>query len=146
MAAYVIVGVDILDAQGYTEYARQVPPTLAPYDGRVVVSSDTFAAVEGDWPAQRIVVLTFPSVDQATAWYRSAAYQAILPLRQRHGRTPFLVVVEGMTEVTRPVETAPAGQAQAAHGPRRAQLPTADSAGEQLRRAQRPGDVDDRHD
>lgn len=95
MPAYVIVGVDIADAEAYGEYARQVPATLEPFDGRFVVRGGAFEVLEGDWPTPRIVVLQFPSVTQAKAWHASEAYQAILPIRQRYARTDFMVVVEG---------------------------------------------------
>lgn len=96
MPAYVIVGVDVSDPQAYGEYAREVPATLEPYGGRFLVRGGTFEVLEGDWPASRIVVLAFPSVEQAKAWHESADYQAILPIRQRHAQTHFMVVVDGV--------------------------------------------------
>ncbi len=96
MAAYVIVDVDVANQDAYEEYRRQVPATLEPYGGQFVVRGGAFEVLEGDWPASRTVVLAFPSVEQVTAWYESAAYQAILPIRQRHARTQFMVVAEGV--------------------------------------------------
>ena len=95
MAAYVIVGVDVHDAEAYSDYTREVPTTLEPFGGRFLVRGGAFEAIEGDWPAARIVVLTFPTVAQAHRWHASPAYQAILPIRERHAKTHFLVVVEG---------------------------------------------------
>src|SRR5918993_1504557 len=77
MPAYVIVGLDITEPEAYEEYRRQVPATLVPYGGQFVVRGGAFRVLEGDWPASRTVVLAFPSVEQVTAWYESAAYQAI---------------------------------------------------------------------
>lgn len=96
MPAYVIVGVDVTDPQAYSEYTRDVPATLEPYGGHFVVRGGTFDVLEGDWPAPRIVVLVFPSVEQAKAWHDSVEYQAILPIRQQHARTHFMVVVDGV--------------------------------------------------
>jgi uncharacterized protein (DUF1330 family) len=96
MSAYVIVGVDVTEPEAYAEYSRDVPATLEPYQGRFVVRGGAFEVIEGDWTAARIVVLTFPSVEQAKAWHESAAYQAILPIRQRNARTHFMVVAEGV--------------------------------------------------
>jgi uncharacterized protein (DUF1330 family) len=96
MPAYVIVGLDITEPEAYEEYRRQVPATLVPYGGQFVVRGGAFQVLEGDWPASRTVVLAFPSVEQVTAWYESAAYQAILPIRQRHARTRFMIVAEGV--------------------------------------------------
>jgi uncharacterized protein (DUF1330 family) len=96
MPAYVIVGLDVTEPEAYEEYRRAVPATLAPYGGQFVVRGGAFEVIEGDWPVSRTVVLAFPSVEQVTAWYGSEAYQAILPIRQRHARTQFMVVAEGV--------------------------------------------------
>jgi uncharacterized protein (DUF1330 family) len=49
---------------------------------------------EGFWPGT-VVIVEFPDVDAAKAWYESPAYQAILPLRTRNidGST---LIVEGV--------------------------------------------------
>ena len=102
MPAYVIVGVDVTDPEAYGEYSRQVPATLKPYGGRFLVRGGTFDVLEGNWPASRIVVLTFPSVEQAKAWHESAEYQSILPIRQRYARTHFMVVADGVDQASSP--------------------------------------------
>ncbi len=96
MPAYVIVGLDVTEPEAYEAYRREVPATLEPYGGKFVVRGGAVEVLEGEWPASRTVVLAFPSVEQVNAWYDSAAYQAILPIRQRHARTQFMVVAEGV--------------------------------------------------
>jgi uncharacterized protein (DUF1330 family) len=95
MAAYVIVDAEPTNPEGYREYQRQVPATLEPYGGRFLVRGGEMQTLEGQ-PPRRMVVLEFPSLEQANAWYGSAEYQAILPLRQQHGRTGFMVAVPGV--------------------------------------------------
>lgn len=96
MAAYVIVSVEVNDAEAYSAYSREVPATLEPYGGTFVVRGGAWEAMEGTWTSGRIVVLRFPGVEQAKAWHASPAYQAILPIRQQNARTDFMVVVEGV--------------------------------------------------
>lgn len=96
MAAYVIVSVDVTDPDESRGYTSQTPDTLARYGGRFVVRGGAYQTLEGDWQPKRIVLIEFPSVEQATAWYHSEEYQAILPLRQRHARTEFLTIVQGV--------------------------------------------------
>ena len=96
MPAYVIVDVEIHDPGAYREYTQAVPATLIPFGGRFVVRGGPSETLEGDWRPQRIVILEFPSVDQAKAWHASPAYAAILPIRHRHARTNFLTVVAGV--------------------------------------------------
>ena len=38
---------------------------------------------EGDWPGG-LVIIEFPTLAAASAWYESPAYQALLPLRTSH--------------------------------------------------------------
>lgn len=96
MAAYVIAEVEVLDADRYKEYQREVPKTLALYGGRFLVRGGPYTTVEGEWQPSRIVVLEFPDMQAAKAWYASPEYQAILPIRLRHGRAKFLTLVEGV--------------------------------------------------
>ncbi len=63
------------------EYIERIQGTLDPFGGRFLVHGPTEVVVaEGEWPGT-IVIIEFPSKDDATAWYASDAYQEILPLR-----------------------------------------------------------------
>jgi uncharacterized protein (DUF1330 family) len=95
MAAYVVVNVEVSDPDAYREYTQQVPGTLEPHGGRFVVRGGELQVLEGS-ALPRLVVIEFPSAEQATAWYHSAEYQAILPIRHRNARTTFLVVAPGV--------------------------------------------------
>ena len=95
MTAYVIADVEIIDADGFKQYSQQVPKTLEPYGGRFLVRGGAHETVEGDFRPKRIVVLEFPDVTSARAWYASPEYQRILPLRLRSSRAGFFTVVEG---------------------------------------------------
>jgi uncharacterized protein (DUF1330 family) len=96
LAAYVIVDVEVQDPDAYREYQQQTPDTLLPYGGKFVVRGGRVETLEGQWQPKRVVMLEFPTVDQAKAWHASEAYQAIIPIRQRNARTNFLTVVEGV--------------------------------------------------
>ena len=96
MSAYVIAGLAVTQPEAYAEYARNVTATLEPYGGQFIVRGGALAVIEGAWPAERTVILAFPSVGQARAWYDSEAYRAILPIRKRNARTQFVVFVEGV--------------------------------------------------
>jgi uncharacterized protein (DUF1330 family) len=94
MPGYVIVGVEVLDPESYRAYQQRVPPTVQQFGGRFVVRGGEIETLEGEAPP-RLVVLEFPSVEQARAWYHSPEYQAILPLRLAHSRAQFLAIVPG---------------------------------------------------
>ncbi|SCL20594.1 Uncharacterized conserved protein, DUF1330 family [Micromonospora rhizosphaerae] len=65
------------------EYLEKIQATLDPYEGRFLVHGPKPEVIEGDWPGT-VVIIEFPDVERARAWYASPAYQEILPLRLRH--------------------------------------------------------------
>ena len=94
MSAYVIAEVDVADPAAYEDYRKQVPATVAKYGGRFIVRGGKVEPLEGGWSPRRLVVLEFPSMEQAQKWYRSSEYAPLIALRQRASRGR-LVLVEG---------------------------------------------------
>lgn len=95
MAAYIVVEVDVRDRERYEDYKRLVPPTLAEYGGRFVVRGGAAETLEGDWSPGRIVIVEFPSAEQARAWWGSAEYAPAKALRQATAHTR-MILVEGV--------------------------------------------------
>ena len=95
MPAYVVVEVEVLDKERYETYKRMVPPTLAAFGGRFIVRGGAAETLEGDWSPKRLVILEFPSVSQAKAWWASSEYAEAKALRQATARTR-MIVVEGV--------------------------------------------------
>ena len=96
MSAYLIVDVEVHDADAYRGYQQRVADTFAPFGGQFMVRGGSLETLEGNWSPKRLVILQFPSVEQAKAWYHSPEYQAILPLRLQHATTHFLSIVDGV--------------------------------------------------
>jgi len=94
MTAYVIADIDVHDQEAYREYAALVPGTLQPHGGRFLVRGGAHETLEGDWRPRRMVVLEFPSADDARRWHGSQEYAAAKAMRQR-ASTGSLVLVEG---------------------------------------------------
>jgi len=92
MKALCIVYENIDDWDGYDRYRSLVMPTLEPFGAKFLVRGGAFTTVEGEMPFERIAVLEFPSRDAAEAWYRSEAYQAVLPIRLAASRCQFVIV------------------------------------------------------
>ena len=96
MPAYVFAGNTVTDIALMGEYAKLVPATLEPFDGKFVVRGGQVEVVEGTWSTPRLVMIEFPSRDHARRWYHSAAYQAIIQMRFDAAETDFLLIVEGV--------------------------------------------------
>jgi uncharacterized protein (DUF1330 family) len=95
MPAYVVVEVEVLEKERYETYKQMVPPTLAAYGGRFIVRGGAAETLEGDWTPKRLVILEFPSLSQAKAWWDSPEYAEAKALRQATARTR-MIVVEGV--------------------------------------------------
>ncbi len=94
---YVIVLLDVKDQDLYAEYVKQATITEAKHGGRALVVADALEVIEGDWPAERVVVLEFPSIHAARDWYRDPEYAALIGTRQRATNSAMLFV-EGFEE------------------------------------------------
>ena len=94
MAAYVIVDIDIQDAALYDEYRERVPATIEKYGGKFLVRGGRFEQLEGTWQPTRLVLLEFPSMEQAKRWYDSQEYREPKALRLKASKAN-LILVEG---------------------------------------------------
>jgi uncharacterized protein (DUF1330 family) len=94
VAAYVIAEVDVTDPALYEEYKKLVPATVAKYGGRFAVRGGAVDAKEGGWKPSRLVVLEFPSMEQARKWYDSPEYAPALAMRLKAANAR-LILVEG---------------------------------------------------
>jgi len=97
VTTYVIYQADILDPTKYEEYKEQAAPNIAAAGGRYVVRGGDATALEGELPAGRTVVLTFPTRRAALDWYHSEEYTAIRKLRDGSARAT-LYIVDGVDE------------------------------------------------
>jgi uncharacterized protein (DUF1330 family) len=94
MAAYVIGEIEVTDPATYDEYRKQVLATIEKFGGRFAVRGGSVEPLEGGWAPKRLVVVEFPTLDQARKWYRSPEYAPLIKLRQKASRGK-LVLVEG---------------------------------------------------
>jgi uncharacterized protein (DUF1330 family) len=62
------------------DYLQRIDATLEPFGGRFLVHGGKVELLEGNWSGD-LIIIEFPDRERARAWYKSAAYQAILPLR-----------------------------------------------------------------
>ncbi len=92
MAVYVIYQAEILDAERYEEYRAKAGPCIVAAGGRYLVRGGEFAALEGDVPAGRTVVVEFPTRQAALEWYSSEEYSAIRKLREGAAQATMYVV------------------------------------------------------
>ena len=95
MAAYVFAEIEITNPEGYKEYTKTVPATIEKYGGRFVHRGGATAALEGDWPERRRVLIEFPSADVARKWWSSSEYAKPKELRRANSKGR-LLLLEGL--------------------------------------------------
>ncbi|RLU90376.1 hypothetical protein CTZ27_20790 [Streptomyces griseocarneus] len=88
------------------EYIERITGTFEPYGGHFLVHAAEHEVKEGDWPGH-VVVIGFPGMAEARAWWDSDAYREIAPLRSRHIKGD-IILVGGVPEGYDPAATAKA--------------------------------------
>lgn len=82
--AYYIAEFRITDPEGMKPYSARVASTFEPYGGRYIVRGGGIAPLEGVGPDNRMVIIEFDSMANARAWYDSAAYARLKPIRHKN--------------------------------------------------------------
>jgi uncharacterized protein (DUF1330 family) len=85
---------DVVFGDDIIGYLRETDATLKPFGGEFIVHGGHIEAVEGEWDGD-LVIIRFPDRRSAIAWYESAEYQRILPLRVQNSRS-MAAIVDGV--------------------------------------------------
>ena len=94
MAGFVIIDVEITDAERYGEFMEKVTATVEANGGKFVVRGGAFDVIEGDWTPDRLALLEFATVEDSRAWLASPEYNALNEIRTSSSNIN-MVVVEG---------------------------------------------------
>jgi uncharacterized protein (DUF1330 family) len=81
--AYLIGHITVKDAGKWDEYRSSVPATLVPWGAELVLRGKRAAVLAGEHEHTDVVVIRFPDQQALNGWFSSAAYQALIPLRQQ---------------------------------------------------------------
>jgi uncharacterized protein (DUF1330 family) len=96
MPAYLIADISrIEDESEYALYRSAVSPVLEGAGGAYLARGGATEVFEGDWRPGRLVLVRFPSIDAARAWWSSPAYAPLRRQRQGAARAN-MIVVEGL--------------------------------------------------
>lgn len=96
MSAYCLFeNLEVIDAAKLEEYKRLVPPIVARYGGTYVARGGAVELLEGAWTPTFPVMIEFPTIEAARAWYTSAEYAPLKAMRLASLRSN-AVLVEGL--------------------------------------------------
>jgi uncharacterized protein (DUF1330 family) len=94
-SAYIVANVRVTNPSQYEEYKKLSSAAMLAHGAQVCVRGGTCELLEGDWLPDRLVVLKFPSVDKARAFYNSTEYAKAKAARAG-AAVMSMVVVEGV--------------------------------------------------
>lgn len=97
--SYFVIDVKINDPEGIKPYQAEVEKTFKAFGGKRIVAGGKVDVLEGDAPRGRIVIVRFPSMEQAHAWHESPEYQAIAGYRHAAAESR-AYLVEGVAPST----------------------------------------------
>jgi uncharacterized protein (DUF1330 family) len=98
-AGFVLMQAEMTDQQSFfTRYAVPAEVVVSANGGRAQVATFGKTVLEGQWNNNWTIMLRFPSVQAASTWYHSAAYQALIPYRKAATAYGNMVLFEGTPE------------------------------------------------
>jgi uncharacterized protein (DUF1330 family) len=81
MSAYVISELEVRDPVAIETYRTIAKEAVLKYGGRYLVRGGAASLIEGMPEPKSLVVIEFPSMEDAQAWYRSPEYAEALKVR-----------------------------------------------------------------
>lgn len=95
MAAYIIAMVNVHDTEKYKRYMALASQACQEHDGTYLARGGEKEIVEGSFPGDRVVILSFESIEKAREFYHGATYQA--GKQERAGAADFnMMIVDGV--------------------------------------------------
>ena len=85
MSAYMLAFVRFKDFEAYSrEYLPHAHAIVTRYGGQAVAVSENVIPLEGALPGGRAVIVEFPTMEAAKAFYDDPEYQPLKAIRQRY--------------------------------------------------------------
>ena len=81
-SAYILANVDVKNPAAYEEYKRLSSIAMKAHGAEVCIRGGKADVLEGNWAPDRLVLLKFPSTQQARKFYDSAEYGAARKARE----------------------------------------------------------------
>ena len=98
MSGYVLANVNWASEEERRAYVDLLGPSLDAHGGVAIAGSPDAHVLEGDWqPDGLLVLISFPTVEAALAWYDSEEYRPALEIRKRSASSRLLsLATDGM--------------------------------------------------
>lgn len=94
MKAYLVLDFQVRDWTGFRTYVDAIPALIERHGGRYLVRGAQPTVIEGDWRPDHMVILEFPSRDDAGAFLDDPDARTLFAVRHRTTVSK-LVLVDG---------------------------------------------------
>ena len=94
-SAYILANVQVTHPEQYEEYKKLSTLAMKAHGAEVCVRGGKTEVLEGDWTPNRVVLLKFPSMEKAKAFYESTEYRAAIKARENIA-VMRMVLIEGV--------------------------------------------------
>lgn len=101
MKAYLVLDLSVHDFPGFLPYVSAIPAFIERHGGRYIVQGAEPTVIEGDWAPERMVIIEFPSRENATAFLGDPEAQALFALRHQTTNSKLVLVDELRPEQNR---------------------------------------------
>jgi uncharacterized protein (DUF1330 family) len=98
MAAYLISDIAVRDHTAFEVYRTRAADAIHTFGGRYLVRLGEARVLEGSWNPNMIVIVEFPNLEQARAWYRSPEYAFALEMHDK-ALSRDLILVDGVNQL-----------------------------------------------
>jgi uncharacterized protein (DUF1330 family) len=94
--AFTIAEIEVIDPTGFQDFAKRNGAGMAAAGGRVLALRGRIVTSEG-MPPKGIALIAWDSLDQATEYFNSPTFKALIPLRDKSAKVR-LFHVEGLAK------------------------------------------------
>ena len=81
MSAYILMRIQVSDPSKLKSYQEVAPSIIEKYNGKLKVRGGEVVSLEGPSEDRRIVMVEFPSIEDAKKFYYSEEYENAIKLR-----------------------------------------------------------------
>lgn len=92
MKAYLLLDITVHDYERFRDYIDNIPAFIHKHAGKYIVRGEVPTVVEGDWNPERIVVIEFPSRENANRFLQDPEAQPLFALRHETTTSKLLLV------------------------------------------------------
>ena len=96
VTAFLISAVTVRDADAFQAYRTRAAASILQHGGQYLARGGEIELLEGTWGPRTIIIVEFPTMEQARAWYRSAEHAFALEMRDK-ALSRNLILVDGIS-------------------------------------------------